>query len=101
MILFADKTCRCCSYIEGIGFFFPEGVWEYNSETGRLITTVSNFPKLTLNIYSSRDMIGYTDDGKMINATIANENSTYLNFRDYDVSLDFLVVKLRVKYTGT
>ena len=101
MIFFADKTCRCSSYIEGIGFFFPEGVWEYNSETGRLVTTVSNFPKLTLNIYSSRDMIGYTDDGKMINATIANENSTYLKFRDDDVAFDFLVGKWRDKNTGT
>ena len=46
-------------------------------------------------------MIGYTDDGKMINATIANENSTYLKFRDDDVAVDFLVGKWRDKNTGT
>ena len=46
-------------------------------------------------------MIGYTDDGKMINATIANENSTYLKFRDDDVAFDFLVGKWRDKNTGT
>ena len=66
--LYADKTCR---YIWTVGNndFLREGVWEYNPKVNRLITT-SDFPKLTLKIFSPRDMSGYTYDGKLINVTI-------------------------------
>lgn len=81
---------------------FSEGVWEYNPETNRLITT-TRFPKLTLKIFSPQDMSGYTDDGRLINSTIRNSSSTSqdLKFRNDDTTFDFLVGKWKDKSTGT
>lgn len=101
--LYADKTCR---YMQTIGNnqLFSEGVWEYNPETNRLITT-TRFPKLTLKIFSPRDMSGYTDDGKLINVTIpnsSNSNSLENNkFLKDDTTFDFLVGKWENKSTST
>ncbi len=100
--LYADKTCR---YIWTVGNndFLSEGVWEYNPKTNRLITT-TRFPKLTLKIFSPRDMSGYTDDGKLINATISDSPmssaSKNKKFRNDDITFDFLVGKWENKSTG-
>ena len=100
--LYADKTCR---YIWTVGNndFLREGVWEYNPKVNRLITT-TDFPKLTLKIFSPRDMSGYTDDGKLINVTIPDtpnsSASKNMKFRNDDITFDFLVGKWENKSTG-